>query len=157
MRTRTTTSALISVLLGVVLTVVYVVPTHSATATIPPNFEDVLVTRLARPTAFDFAPGNRVLITTQPGTLRVYHNGVLLTTPALDLTGKVCANKDRGLMGVTVDPAFATNHFVYLYYTFNKFGVCEQNTRTRRSTASRALSCPLVGRLAGILPLFTVC
>ena len=45
------------------------------------------------------------------------------------------------MMAVAVDPAFATNHFIYVYYTFKKNGVCEygSNGSTRlRSTASRA-------------------
>jgi len=29
-----------------------------------------------------------------------------------------------------VDPNFSTNHYIYLYYTFKKYGVCEQNTAT---------------------------
>ena len=30
----------------------------------------------------------------------------------------------QGLLGVTVDPNFAANHYVYLFYTYNKFGSC---------------------------------
>ena len=61
-------------------------------------------------------------MTTKPGTLRVVTAaGALLATPALDLVAKTCANRDRGLLGVAVDPAFASNRFIYLYYTFNKF------------------------------------
>ena len=32
----------------------------------------------------------------------------------------MCSNSERGLLGVAVDPAFASNNFIYLYYTFNK-------------------------------------
>ena len=46
---------------------------------------------------------------------------MLLSTPALNLTNKVCGNRDRGLLGVAVDPAFTTNHQIFLYYTYNKF------------------------------------
>jgi glucose/arabinose dehydrogenase len=65
-----------------------------------------------------------MLIATQPGLLRVHKDGELLQTPALDLTGKVCSNSERGLLGVALDPSFSTNRYVYLYYTFNKFGEC---------------------------------
>jgi glucose/arabinose dehydrogenase len=60
--------------------------------------------------------------------LRVYEHGALLTTPALDISGKVCTNGGRGLLGVAVDPNFATNNYIYLYYTYKKHGVCDQNT-----------------------------
>jgi glucose/arabinose dehydrogenase len=90
---------------------------------LPANFEDAVVTSVQQPTSLAFAPGNRMLITTQPGRLRVY-NSALLPTPALDLSGVVCSDSERGLLGVAVDPQFVTNHYVYLYYTYKKFGTC---------------------------------
>ena len=95
---------------------------------LPADFADALVTSVGGPTALAFTPDNRLLITTQSGKLRVFQNGALLTTPALDLASTICANGERGLLGVAVDPAFATNRFIYLYYTFKKSGSCENNT-----------------------------
>ena len=103
-------------------------PAASAAAALPPDFVDTLVATVASPTALAFTPDGRLLITTQPGTLRVYEQGALLATPALDLSARICSDFERGLLGVAVDPAFATNHFIYLYYTFNKSGACERNS-----------------------------
>ena len=64
-----------------------------------------------------FTPDGRLLVTTQPGVLQVVQDGALLATPALSLGAKVCTESERGLLGVAVDPAFASNHFIYLYYT----------------------------------------
>ena len=50
----------------------------------------------------------------------------LLQNPALDISGRVCSNSERGLLGVAVDPNFAANHYVYLYYTYKKRGVCPE-------------------------------
>jgi glucose/arabinose dehydrogenase/PKD repeat protein len=97
-------------------------------ATLPADFEDTLVASMPAPTALAFTPDGRLLITTQPGQLRVYMNGALLASPALNLSARLCTNSERGLLGVAVDPAFASNRFIYLYYTFKKSGVCEQNT-----------------------------
>jgi glucose/arabinose dehydrogenase len=33
---------------------------------------------------------------------------------------EVCSNSERGLLVVTVDPAFASDRFLYLFYTFRK-------------------------------------
>ena len=52
---------------------------------LPPGFTDEQVTPLASPTALAFTPDGRLLITTQPGQLRVYQNGSLVGTPALNL------------------------------------------------------------------------
>jgi glucose/arabinose dehydrogenase len=104
-------------------------PSYGA-PTLPPDFQDRLIATVASPTAQAFIPDGTMLVTTQPGTLRVYRAGSLLTTPALDLTSRVCSDSERGFLGVAVDPSFATNHFIYLYYTFKKFGVCDQNSAT---------------------------
>jgi glucose/arabinose dehydrogenase len=96
-------------------------------ATLPPGFEDTLIATLTAPTAIAFTPDGRLLITTQPGQLFVYEHGTLLATPALDLAPVLCSNLERGLLGVAVDPGFAANGFIYLYYTFNKTGNCTLN------------------------------
>lgn len=93
--------------------------------TLPPGFADVLVTdAVAVPTAMAFTPDGRLLITEQTGALRIVEGGVLLPTPAIRLGSRICTNIERGLLGVAVHPAFAQNGFIYLYYTFNKFGTC---------------------------------
>jgi glucose/arabinose dehydrogenase len=47
-------------------------------------------------------------------------NGVLSPTPVLDLA--VANDSERGLLGIALDPAFASNHFVYLYYSVTSGG-----------------------------------
>src|SRR5829696_2724927 len=97
----------------------------TAAATLPSGFEDQLLASTSKPTALAFTPDGRMLVATQPGQLRIYKNGQLLATPALDIdSSKICANSERGMLGVAVDPNFSTNKYVYLYYTYNKFGVC---------------------------------
>src|SRR5215211_361660 len=99
----------------------------SATLT-PPDFTDTHVMSVDSPTALAFTPDGRLLVTSEPGRLRIYKDGALLANPALDISSKVCTNGARGLLGIAVDPNFATNNFIYLFYTFKKYGVCEQNT-----------------------------
>src|SRR4030095_3592132 len=60
-------------------------------------------------------------------------NGALLATPFVSLT--VDANGERGLLGVAFDPNFATNNFVYVYYTATTPAV---HNRVSRFTASAA-------------------
>lgn len=105
----------------------------AATAqTFPASFTSTLVTSVGAPTSIAFTPDGRMLITTQGGTLRVFQGGTLLATPALTFSAsQICSNFERGLLGVAVDPDFATNRFVYLFYTFNKNGVCPTNQPTR--------------------------
>ncbi len=101
----------IFVLLGTVLL-------GEGSAAVPPHFTDTALFSIGGPTGLAFTPDGRMLIATQGGTLRVYQNGQLLPTPALSFApNRICANRDQGLLGLAVDPAFVTNNQVYLYYT----------------------------------------
>ena len=93
-------------------------------ATLQTDFDDRMVASVDSPIALAFTPDARMLVATQSGQMRVYKSGQLLQTPALDLSGKICQSYSQGLLGVTVDPNFAANHYVYLFYTYNKFGSC---------------------------------
>jgi glucose/arabinose dehydrogenase len=79
----------------------------------------------------EFAPDGRLFVCLQGGTLRVIKNGALLPTPFL--TVSVDSSGERGLLGVTFDPDFATNHFVYVYYTV---ATSPRHNRVSRFTAS---------------------
>ena len=84
--------------------------------TFPASFTQVQVANgLSGPTAMAFAPDGRIFVAQQGGALRVIKNGALLSTSFIELT--VDANGERGLIGVVLDPAFATNHYIYLYHT----------------------------------------
>ena len=84
------------------------------------------------PTSIAFTPDARLLITRQPGVLRVYQAGSLLATPALTIpAAQICSNSERGLLGVAVHPQFATNNFIYLYYTANIAGTGCKNLVSR--------------------------
>ena len=88
----------------------------SQAATLPTGFTEALVASgLNSPTAMEFAPDGRLFVCEQGGRLRVIKNGALLSTPFLTLT--VSSVGERGLLGVAFDPAFASNQYVYVYYT----------------------------------------
>jgi uncharacterized protein (TIGR03437 family) len=88
------------------------------------GFADDLVVRVGGPTALAFLPDGRMLITAKGGALRIWDGQALLPTPALDLTARTCANSERGLLGVAVDPGFVRNGFIYLYYTHRNTPTC---------------------------------
>ena len=116
----------IALLVGVLSFFIYAKPATTAT-TLPSGFKDeLLVTSVRNPTALAFTPDGRMLVAAQSGRLRLYKNGTLLSTAALNISGKICSNWERGLLGVAVDPNFSTNHYVYLFYTYNKSGLCPQ-------------------------------
>ena len=99
----------------------------------PAGFSAALVVNgLVNPTTIAFLPDGRIFIAEQQGRLRIVKNGVLLPTPFLSVS--VNADQERGLIGVTADPNFATNGYVYIYYTLPNAA----NNRIVRYTASAA-------------------
>lgn len=109
-------------------------PVAISAATLPTNFiETQFASGLTNPTAMTFAPDGRLFVCQQGGQLRVVKNGALLATPFVSLT--VDSNGERGLLGVAFDPNFATNNFVYVYYTATTPAV---HNRASRFTASVA-------------------
>ncbi|MGH9223240.1 MAG: PQQ-dependent sugar dehydrogenase, partial [Acidimicrobiales bacterium] len=108
-------------------------PLAPAGATVPAGWVDQLVAGVGLPTAMASTPDRRLLVTTQPGTVRVIQSGSLLATPAIDLSTKICSNSERGLLGIAVDPQFTTNGFVFLYYSFKVSATCDSTTVNRVS------------------------
>jgi glucose/arabinose dehydrogenase len=75
------------------------------------------VSGLGNATAFAQAPDGRLFVAEQGGTLRIVQaNGTLLATPFMTLAS-VDSSGERGLIGLTLDPNFATNGYLYIYYT----------------------------------------
>lgn len=124
----------------------------ASAATLQPGFDDQVVTSVGSPTSLAFAPDDRMLLTSQSGQLRVLDKArSLLESPALDLAAEICANPSstKGLLGVAVDPSFATNNYIYVYYTFNKTGDCASSSVNR--VARYALSSDNVATFNRIL------
>ncbi len=83
-------------------------------------------------TAFTQVPDGRILVTLQSGDLRVVQSdGTLLAQPMLSLS--VDTEGERGLLGVTPHPDFASNGFIYVYYTTTQGG---SHNRISRFTVS---------------------
>src|SRR3954466_15309117 len=101
-------------------------PSAFATPALPDYSEQQVASGLSAPTAIAFLPDGRLLVTEKGGALKLVDNGnasTLVTIP-------VCSTSEMGLLGIAVDPAFASNGFIYLYRTKAGAGGC--NTATGR-------------------------
>ena len=97
----------------------------------------MVVAGLKRPVALDFAPDGRIFVTEQRGTVRVVKDGTTLPTPFVQL--EVNSAAERGVLGVAIDPQFAANGYVYVYYTARTPAV---HNRVSRFTASGDVALP---------------
>src|SRR2546430_1260378 len=74
----------------------------------------------------------RIFVIEQAGRIRVIRNGLLQTTPFLDISSRVLSGGERGLLSVAFHPQYATNHYLYVYYTAASTG----DIRIERYTAA---------------------
>ncbi len=108
----------------------------SAIVAAPPEgfVTETVVTGLTEPTATTFAPDGRMFIIERAGIIKVVPAGTTtpLSTPLLDLTGQINTDMgERGLVGIALDPNFASNGYYYVFYTTNAL-----RDRVERFTAS---------------------
>jgi glucose/arabinose dehydrogenase len=64
-----------------------------------------------------FAPDGRLFFSEKnTGKIRIMKNNQVLDTPFVTISDHYI-NWEQGLLGLTIDPNFQENHFLYLYYT----------------------------------------
>jgi glucose/arabinose dehydrogenase len=82
------------------------------------NFEgEVFARRLDTPWEMVFAPDGRLFVTQRPGGVAIIESGAE-PKPWLELDSTALEVGESGLLGITLDPDFANNRFVYLGYTY---------------------------------------
>ena len=74
------------------------------------------ISGLSNPVAFAFTPDGRILVTLKAGTIRIFNADGSTIGNFYSLTDSTFNDFERGLLGIEVDPDFATNHYVYAYY-----------------------------------------
>ena len=91
----------------------------AATYSVPRFSDTAVVQGLNAPTDFAFTPDGRMLILEKAGRVRIVVNGALQATAALDIAANVDDGFEKGLLGICLHPGFASNGYIFLYYTTN--------------------------------------
>ena len=126
----------------------------TAAAALPPGFtESVAFSGLTNPTAVRFAPDGRVFVAEKSGRIKVFDS---LSDPTAtvwaDLSTKVHDFWDRGLLGLALDPNFATRPYVYALYAYDKAPDSSQQPRWGDACATPPGptddGCTITGRLS---------
>lgn len=87
---------------------------------VPEGFQNELwIGGLVEPTVVAFLPDGRLLAAERGGRIWVAAAGAssLAATPLLTITNVDVIGGERGLTGLTVHPLFATNPYIYVFYT----------------------------------------
>jgi len=80
----------------------------------------ILATGLKKPWAIAFAE-DKIFVTEKEGSIRIIQSDILLDEPLALL--RVAEVFGGGLLGIATHPDFASNHFLYVYYTYSENGV----------------------------------
>jgi glucose/arabinose dehydrogenase/PKD repeat protein len=93
-----------------------VTATNTAYPDLLPGFaKKQLAGGLNHPVVFAFAPNGDIYLGEQTGVILIYRSGAILPTPVVTLNTDSSAEK--GLLGLALDPNFATNGYMYVSYT----------------------------------------
>jgi len=96
------------------------------------------ITGLSSPIAFAFLPDGRVVVTLKAGTIKIFNANGTAIGDFYNLSDSTFNDFERGLLGIEVDPDFATNHYIYAYYNHrypnNSSGSATQQLRVVRFT-----------------------
>lgn len=96
-----------------------------------------LVSGLVAPTAEAVAPDGRIFVAEQGGDVRVIDNGQLQSVPFAHV--HVNSSGELGMMGITLDPNFQSDGYVYVYCTV---GGAAPFNRIERFTADGDVAAP---------------
>ncbi len=78
---------------------------------------EVVTKDLFVPWSIVFTSPTRMLVTERNGKVRIVENGKLLENPIHTFT-EVKVDQEEGLMGMTLDPNYANNKYIYLVYAY---------------------------------------
>lgn len=111
--------------------------------TLPTNYtQTTIISNLRYPVAFDWLPDGRYLITQKGDNAFPAANAFIKIFSAsgaalgnfYNLTSLTDSDFERGLLGITVDPDFANNHYVYAYYNYRNTAQTDFRIRVVRLT-----------------------
>jgi glucose/arabinose dehydrogenase len=104
------------------------VSAQAVSATEPTLTREVVVSGISRPWDIAFSPDGAMFFTLRSGSLRVrLPNGTV--NRLLESIPDLNPRTQSGLLGLAVDPAFATNRFLYVFLSSNRGGVMDNRIR----------------------------
>jgi aldose sugar dehydrogenase len=89
-------------------------------STVPTLTRDVVVSGLSNPWDFAWLPTGELLISERPGRIRIRRSDGTLALVAQ--IADVVTGGEGGMLGMTLDPDFATNRYVYTCFSSNAGG-----------------------------------
>ncbi len=99
-----------------------------------------IATGLEAPWSLAFANDTTIYVSERAGRIRIIHQGVLLEQPVATINVKTFQGGEAGLLGLALDPDFASNRQVYIYYTYTDQQGQTKNRISRLTEANGQLT-----------------
>jgi glucose/arabinose dehydrogenase len=101
----------------------------------------VIAKNLEVPWALDFLPDGNIIFTERAGKVSLLTVSTGQVTQVAQIA-EVKSGGEGGLLGIVLHPQFATNHFVYVYYTYGNTGGNTLNRLVRYTLTNNQLTVP---------------
>ena len=111
--------------------------------TLPTTYTSTnVVTAIRYPADFDWLPDGRYIVTQKGDNsfpaanafIKIYSSAGAALGNYYNLTDSVDSDFERGLLGIAVDPNFATNAYIYVYYNYRNAAQNKLQMRVVRFT-----------------------
>lgn len=100
-----------------------------AAAVVPSGYAlNTVVSQLNFPTNLAWLPDGTMLVSEKAGIVKAVRNGT--ATVLADISATTNDYWDHGMIGIAVDPAYASNHYIYLTRTYENNGADYAGTKT---------------------------
>lgn len=104
------------------------------TLALPPGFAEKTLFDGTRMTDMVWLSNDNMLVTLKEGIVNLHvpdsDYEYSEKVRALDIRSITCTETERGLGSIQLHPNFETNNYLYIYYTFPKFGNCDQENES---------------------------
>ena len=97
------------------------IATHSDQSVQPYELETV-AEDLNVPWEVAFTDDGDIFFTERPGNLRLIRDGELVKEPLLSLPAPFISEGEGGLLGLAADPDYESNHYLYVYHSYEANG-----------------------------------
>jgi glucose/arabinose dehydrogenase len=102
----------------------FLFPFYLLAQTFPPGFQTVRIAQNLNPTDMKFSPdGQYLFVADKSGKIFLSRNDTWVAAPIIDFSTMVDPFNERGFTHIAVDPDFAGNGFLYVYYTVQGLGL----------------------------------
>src|SRR5258706_13078266 len=78
-----------------------------------------IVSGIREPVAFIFLPNGNLMVNQKHDSVKIYTPANQLVSCFWNFYDSCISNNERGLIGVCLDPNYASNNYIYFYYTHN--------------------------------------